>query len=251
MISRKKLVEFLNEYLKIGEVKDHSCNGLQIQGAGAIDRVGFAVDGCMEAYKKAAKARCQMLIVHHGIIWNNWTSVTGPHYEHTKFLVEHGINLYASHLPLDLHPEAGNNIVIARLLELVDIVPFGDYHGASIGYGGKLPEKLTNDKLAQRLKRLFGREVVCLPFGKKTNGTVAIISGGGSDCMQEAIDKGFDCFITGEGAHWNHHTALEGKINVMYCGHYETETVGVRTLMKIVEKKFPVKTIFLDVPTMV
>lgn len=90
-----------------------------------------------------------------------------------------------------------------------------------------------------------------LPFGSRKIRTVAVVSGGGSDAIPEAIDKKIDCFITGESNHWNHHSALEGRLNVLYLGHYHSETPGVRAVAKNLEQKFDVETMFIDKPTLV
>jgi dinuclear metal center YbgI/SA1388 family protein len=249
--SRDKIVKFLNSFLDIEKIKDSSCNGLQVQGVKNIKRVGLAVDACMAAYKKAAAKKCQMLVVHHGLIWNGLTSIRGAEYEQVRYLLEHGLNLYAAHLPLDMHPEVGNNIMLAKALRLSSIKPFGKYKDNFIGYEGVLPASSTLDGLGQTCRRILGGTFSTLPFGKKKCRTIAIVSGGGSEAIPEAIDKGIDCFITGEPLHWNHHAALESKLNVLYLGHYHSEKPGVKAVGKKLEKEFDVETVFIDEPTKV
>jgi dinuclear metal center YbgI/SA1388 family protein len=251
MAERKTIVAFLNEYLNIDTIEDVSCNGLQVEGVADVIRVGLAVDASMSVYHKAADLGCQFLLVHHGIIWGGIKAITGPVYNHLKFLIEHGINLYAAHLPLDLHPEAGNNICLVRLLKLSDVEPFGAYKGIDIGFAGVLPKAATIEQVSGRLKDHLGGTVRCLPFGPELNTKLGIVSGSGSDCIPEAISRGMDCVITGEPKHENHHTALEGAINVVYCGHYESEQLGVKEVGKILAEHFGVVIKFIDEPTLV
>ena len=250
-VSRDEIVVYLNKLLDIEKIDDVSCNGLQVQGLRTVKRIGLAVDACMAVYKKAAARKCQMVIVHHGMIWNGLKSITGPTYEQIRSLVKAGISLYAAHLPLDLHPAVGNNILLAQALKLSSIKPFGKYHGNFIGYEGVLPKPCTIRDLGAECKKYLGGSFSMLPFGKKKIRTVGVVSGGGSDAIPEAIDKRIDCFITGEPNHWNHHSALEGKLNVLYLGHYHSETPGVKALGKNLERKFDVETIFIDEPTLV
>ena len=222
-----------------------------MQGVKTINKIGLAVDACMAAYKKAAAKKCQMLVVHHGLIWNGLTSIRGAEYEQVRYLLEHGLNLYAAHLPLDMHPEVGNNIMLAKALKLSSVKPFGSYKGSLIGYEGVLPAAASLNEIGRACGRILGGTFSMLPFGKKKCRTVAIVSGGGSDAIPEAIDKGIDCFITGEPSHWNHHAALEAHLNVLYLGHYHSEKPGVKAVGKKLEKEFDVETVFIDEPTLV
>jgi dinuclear metal center YbgI/SA1388 family protein len=249
--SRKEIVTYLNSLLDIEKIKDSSCNGLQVQGAQTIQRIGLAVDACMAVYRKAAAKKCQMLIVHHGMIWNGLTSITGPVRDQVAFLINKGINLYAAHLPLDLHPQLGNNIMIAKALNLSAIKAFGKYHDNFIGFEGVLPKHCTISELGNACRRFLGGKFFMLDFGKKQIKTVGIVSGGGSDAIPEAIDRKIDCFITGEPSHWNHHSALEGRLNVLYLGHYHSETPGVKAVGRNLQRKFDLETVFIDEPTLI
>jgi dinuclear metal center YbgI/SA1388 family protein len=245
------IVHYLDEFLRIAAVEDVSCNGLQVQGPAEVSKVGLAVDACMATYAKAADEGCGMLLAHHGLIWGGLKSLTGARFAHVRYLIENGIGLYAAHLPLDLHPEVGNNVCLARLLGLSAVVPFGSYKGIDIGFAGVLPRKASTDEIAGMLGEGLGGPVKSLPFGGELNGTVGIVSGGGSDCLEEAIEKGIDCFVTGEPDHRNHHQALEGNLNVIYCGHYHSEQLGVKEVGRVLTQRFGVETVFLDEPTLV
>jgi len=250
-ISRDAIVSLLDKTLRTSEISDRSVNGLQVEGTGKIMKIGLAVDACLEAYKLAQKKGCQMIIVHHGIIWEGIKSITGPLYKQIEFLVKNNINLYASHLPLDCHPTLGNNIQIAKAIGLKNIQPFGFYRGINIGFEGYLRAAATVKSISELVKKEFGGPMSYLPFGPQKIWRVAIVSGGGSSSIPEAIAKKIDLYITGESSHENHHAALEGNINVIYGGHYHTEKPGVQALGKFLSKKFGVETEFLDVPTLV
>jgi dinuclear metal center YbgI/SA1388 family protein len=248
-IEREKLVQFLDTELKIRSIQDLSRNGLQVEGTERIVRVGLAVDACEEAYEAAAHENCQMIIVHHGMIWGGLPYITKNIYRQVKFLFDHAINLYAAHLPLDLHPKYGNNAQIADILGVRSRKPFGNYKGTLVGYEGVLPGAMNIGALSSRLEKALGGSNVLLPFGKKMIRSVGIMSGRATDILAEAIEKGVDCFITGEPRHEHHHLAKEAGINVIYCGHYYSEKVGVQAVGKLIEKKFGIESIFLDVPT--
>jgi dinuclear metal center YbgI/SA1388 family protein len=250
-VSREAVVSFLDKTLRTAEIVDRSVNGLQVEGAAEISKVGLAVDACLEAYEKAHGLGCQMVIAHHGIIWEGIKSVTGPMYRQIAFLVRNGINLYASHLPLDLHPAFGNNAQIVKTLGLRDLRPFGVYHGAYIGFEGVFPRPVTVKSVSDAVKKAFGGPTAALPFGPQKIKRAAVISGGGTAALPEAIEKKIDLFVTGEPDHANHHLALEGKINVVYGGHYHTEKPGVIALGGFLSKKFGIEAVFLDVPTLV
>ncbi|MDR2579338.1 MAG: Nif3-like dinuclear metal center hexameric protein, partial [Chitinispirillales bacterium] len=245
-------VSFLDKTLRTSEIPDGSANGLQVEGAENITKIGLAVDACLEAYRLAEQKGCQMVIAHHGLIWDGLRSVKGPAYKQIEFLVKSGINLYASHLPLDLHPTLGNNAQIARVLGLKNVQPFGAYkNGMHVGFEGYLSKAATVKFISEIVKKAFGGPVLSLPFGPPKIWRVAIISGGGSFALREAIEKKIDLFVTGEPSHENHHAAQEGNLNVVYGGHYHTEKPGLIALGDFLEKRFGVKTEFLDVPTLV
>jgi dinuclear metal center YbgI/SA1388 family protein len=251
MVSRDAIVSLLDKTLRTSEISDRSVNGLQVEGTAKIMKIGIAVDACLETYKLAQKKSCQMVIVHHGIIWDGIKSITGPIYRQIEFLVKNGINLYASHLPLDLHPTLGNNIQIAKALGLKNIKSFGVYKGAKIGFEGYLAKTATVKSISELVEKKFGGTVLSLPFGPQNIRRVAIVSGGGSSSIPEAIEKKIDLYVTGESSHENHHAALEGNLNVIYGGHYHTEKAGVQALGEFLGKKLGVETEFLDVPTLV
>lgn len=249
-ISRDAIIKFLDRELRIQEIEDLSRNGLQVEGTEEVRRVGLAVDACTEAFGAAADNGCQMIIAHHGMIWGGLPYITGNVCRQIRFLFDRGISLYAAHLPLDLHPKWGNNARIADSIGLRSRKPFGDYKGTMVGYEGVLPAPVGIKALSLRLEKALGGSNVVLPFGKKEIRSVGIMSGRATETLAEAIERRLDCFVTGEPRHEHHHMAKEARINAIYCGHYYSEKVGVQAIGKLLERKFGVASVFLDIPTL-
>lgn len=247
MATRDEIVALLDATLRTREIPDASCNGLQVEGPAEVRRVGLAVDACLEAYEKAAQAGCQMLIVHHGLIWTGLTSVTGRACRHIRFLFEHGLSLYASHLPLDMHEEYGNNVELARRMGLRDVQPFGDYHGRTLGLRGVLPAPADPQELARRLADQLGGRPLVLPAGRTTVRTVGVVSGGAVDMTEQAAIAGLDCYVTGEPGHFGYQLARECGACVVYLGHYHSEKLGVQALGRLLGEKLGVRSVFLDI----
>ncbi len=250
MAGLEKLVAFLDTYLKTGEFKDHSWNGLQFEGAPEVRRVAFAVDAGVETFNAAAREGAQMVVVHHGHFWKG----ANPSYaswgkKRLEILRDNGISLYASHLPLDHHPEVGNNAQLLKLMGAKVTGEFGSYGGRAIGWKGKLARPRSLDEISRRLDAELGSRARVLPFGPAKVSTVAALSGGGGyEIFFEALDAGVDLYVTGDSVEV-YHTAKDAGINVIFAGHHATETVGLKALAKVVEKKFRVKTVFIDIPT--
>ncbi|MCP4600039.1 MAG: Nif3-like dinuclear metal center hexameric protein [Proteobacteria bacterium] len=252
MANRDEIVNYLNERLEIEKMEDFAVNGLQVQGKDEVTRIGLATDAAVAIYKRAAELKCEMIIAHHGIIWGGGIpSITGRYCEHIKFLLDNGINLYTAHLPLDAHSELGNNAELARIVGLEDRKLFGLYHSVMLGFFGTLPRPMTLDELAALFQSEIGGEPLMLRFGPEKIKTIGLVSGGGSSSLPEAIVKNLDCLVTGESKHEDHHLALEGKINVLYLGHYHSETAGVKAVGRDIANRFDVKTFFIDEPTII
>jgi len=254
-MKRDELITYLDTYLRVKEIEDSSQNGLQVEGpeevtAENLAKVAFAVDGCQAAFKQAVATGAQLLIVHHGRFWSRPFCLVGPLFQQVKTLIRGGCGLYAVHLPLDCHPEVGNNAELARLLGLKDTRTFGEYQGQKIGIGGVLEPPIPLDVLAERLARATGEPPLrVLAHGLAEVSQVGCISGWGSDMMDQVADDGFDTFVTGETSHSFFHQAAERGLNVVYGGHYATETLGVKALARHLEEKFGLETTFLDIPT--
>jgi dinuclear metal center YbgI/SA1388 family protein len=245
----KELVRFLDEYLKIKEIEDNSLNGMQIEGKSDVQTVALATDACSETFIKAASLRADMLIVHHGIFWGKQYPITGIHAERFRTLLTNGITLYAAHLPLDLHPEVGNNVELVRLTGFTPTEPFGKYHGVVIGYKGISKKAVRYETIINTIRRKLNTETIGYTFGKDRITSLAVVSGDGASMLEQVTDTDIDLFITGENDHISYHIARELKVNIIYAGHYATETLGVKSLSRVLKKEHSLNTLFIDVPT--
>ncbi len=245
-----ELVDYLDAFLETHRYPDASNNGLQVQGASALSRVAFAVDACLATFRAAAKARAQLLIVHHGLFWSEHIQIAGAQHARIKALFDAGLGLYASHIPLDAHAEVGNNAQLARIVGLGDVAPWGVYKGQSIGCIGTLPKATPLASLDRTLRRAIGTGGAGgRVMGVRPAQRVAICSGFGLTFLNDAVAAGADTLITGETSHQWHHPVLESGINVIFGGHYNSETVGVRALQAHLAGRFSIDTVFIDQPT--
>ncbi|MDR0375137.1 MAG: Nif3-like dinuclear metal center hexameric protein [Treponema sp.] len=246
----KKLDAFFKDVLAIDAIEDVSLNGLQVDNDGAdIKKIAFATDACMETFNRAAVAGAGMLFVHHGLFWGKPLALIGSHRARLKFLLDKNIALYAAHLPLDKHPQYGNNAALARKLGVVNPEPFGSYHGHKIGWKGRLETPLTIEELVLRVSFMGREPLSVLRFGANRVLNVAVVSGDAPEFVSEAVAEGVDLFVTGEASHTWHHFALESRINVIAGGHYSTEVWGVRAMMDLCAEKLDMDVEFIDVPT--
>jgi dinuclear metal center YbgI/SA1388 family protein len=245
------LNSYLSELLNPGFFSDIAINGIQVENEGEIEHIGFAVDASLESIDAASKAGCSLLVVHHGFWWGRPQAVTGAHRARIKALLDANIGLIAYHLPLDAHAEYGNNSRILSLLGITEMEPFGGYKGNTIGWQGRLTEPKSVETLAALMGLEEGKErFMILPFGNKRVGSIAVVSGGGTPNFPEAVEAGVDLFITGDADHQLYHAAREAGVNVLFGGHYHTETFGVKALEDLLAKEFEIKTSFFDIPTM-
>lgn len=249
MTALTPLVQYLDDFLDIGEVPDYSraLNGLQVENAGQVERLVAAVDACQASIDYTARQRSSLLLVHHGLFWGGLEPLTGRHGRRVRSLVEADLALYSAHLPLDCHPEVGNNAVLARRLEVEVEGRFGEYEGLPVGVYGRIGCSLA--ELGSRLERSLGCAPHVLVGGPTHIERVGIVTGGAGDMIRDAVALGLDAFITGEGQHHTFFDAEELGINVFYAGHYATETVGVKALAEKVATKFDLAWEFFDHPT--
>ena len=226
---------------------DGAVNGLQVENSGAVTRIAATVDASLATVKFAIKAKADLLIVHHGLFWSPSHPWTGKKYELLRALIENNIAVYSSHLPLDAHPQLGNNAQLADALGFKKLRPFFETHGQPIGL--QTTANISRDELAASLGRATGAKPKVIPGGAAICRRIGIVTGGAGGDLKKAAAAGVDTFITGEGPHWTYALAEELKLNVLYGGHYATETFGVKALAAHLSKKFRVPWTFLDHPT--
>ncbi|HEX7260383.1 MAG TPA: Nif3-like dinuclear metal center hexameric protein [Luteolibacter sp.] len=249
MVSLDELVTYLDRELRTAEIFDYpgAMNGLQLANGGEIGRIVAAVDASLPVIAAAAEGGPGLLIVHHGMFWQGAQPVTGAFYRKLKIAMEAGLAIYSSHLPLDGHPELGNNILLARAIGLKNPTPFFDQKGLAIGLRGTWSGSRL--ELINLLQNVLAGPIHLCPGGPEMVGQVAVITGGAGSEVAKVAAVGVDSFITGEGPHWSYPLAEELGMNVFYGGHYATETFGVKALSTALAAKFGVPWSFLDHPT--
>ncbi len=247
--SLQKIVTHCDKILRTAAIGDYAgaANGLQVQNSGAVTRIAATVDASLATVKLAIAARADLLIVHHGLFWSPAQPWTGRRYELLRSLLENNLAVYSSHLPLDAHPQLGNNALLCSALGLKNLKPFFTSHGQPIGFQART--KISRTELAKRLVRATGAPPKLLPGGKEICERIGVVTGGAGGDLKLAAAEGVDTFITGEGPHWTYALAEDLGLNVFYGGHYATETFGVKALAAALSKKFKVPWVFLDHPT--
>jgi dinuclear metal center YbgI/SA1388 family protein len=253
--SLRDIVQALDAELRTFDVPDYggAVNGLQVANRGTVRKVAVAVDASRAAITEAAISGANLLVVHHGLFWGGAQPLTGVHYEKFRTLFGADIAVYSTHLPLDCHPEMGNNVRLAQALALTPLGGFARYKSIDVGVMGE-----ANEPTAQLLARVeayaarYGSTVrTSVPVGSRTTKRWAICTGGGAstDTLREARERGVDTLIVGEGPHHTTVEALEHDFCVIYAGHYATETLGVQALGAWIETRFGVPWTFLHLPT--
>jgi dinuclear metal center YbgI/SA1388 family protein len=212
-----------------------ACNGLQVANSGRVTKIGAAVDAGALPFQQAVAAGVDFLIVHHGMYWDMPRPLTGPVYDRVATLVRGDCAVYSSHLPLDAHPQLGNNALLARQLGLKLHRGFVPNEGGDIG--GIAPSRLSRTALRTRLEQLYGR-VIAIEYGATAPREVAFCSGSGNSAVPLLAAAGVDTLVTGELREEHFNVAQEQKLNLYLCGHYATEVHAVRALAAELAKKF-------------
>jgi dinuclear metal center YbgI/SA1388 family protein len=249
MATLDEVVEFLNSELKTSSISDFpgAINGLQLANGGQIGKVFAAVDASLSVINAAANEGPSLLIVHHGMFWQGAQPLTGAFFRKIKIAMDAELAIYSSHLPLDIHPQLGNNILLANAIGLQDAEPFFEQKGNLLGVRGNWNG--TREQLVNSLKTVLNGPVHLCPGGGEKIARLGIITGGAGSEAARVAAAGVDSFITGEGPHWSYTLAEELGINVFYGGHYATETFGVKALTELIGSKFDLAWEFLDFPT--
>ncbi|NNG15012.1 MAG: Nif3-like dinuclear metal center hexameric protein [Gemmatimonadales bacterium] len=246
------LTDYLDRYLRIEEIPDeaNALNGLQVGNSGTVDRIVAAVDtsqATIDGVVEQSPAGSPLLLVHHGLFWDGHIPLTGRRLTRVQRLLAGDVALYAAHMPLDVHPEVGNNVELARLVGLKVNGWFGDLHGIPIGVQGSL--LMSRDALVERLNDQLDTQAMLLPGGPSEVSRVGIISGGAGSMIAAARDADLDTYITGEGPHYTYFDAMEWGLNVIYAGHYATEQFGVQALAQRLGAEFDLPWSFHHHPT--
>jgi dinuclear metal center YbgI/SA1388 family protein len=247
--------QHLDALLRVDEIPDFAgaLNGIQVETESPIIRVAAAVDARERTIRAAADAGANLLLVHHGLFWSGVQPLRGAFLRRIRLLLEHGMAVYSSHLPLDMHPELGNNALLAREMGLAPASGFARYKTVDVGVAGTsdVPTAELVGR-ATRFARTHGHEVRTAGAveGKTTRRWgICTGAGAGQDTLREAATFGLDTLIVGEGPHWTAIDAEEAGLTIIYAGHYATETLGVRALAAHLGGAFDLPWLFVDAPT--
>ncbi|HEX8066598.1 MAG TPA: Nif3-like dinuclear metal center hexameric protein [Thermoleophilaceae bacterium] len=249
MVDARELIRALDDLLQPHAFDDMGPNGLQVPGTRAIERVATGVTAQRALFERAIEQDAQLVLVHHGLFWNFApVGLTRLLAERLRPLFRHDVALAAYHLPLDAHPEVGNNALICEALGLRRGEPFAEVKGRSIGFVGHAAAPIGLDRLVDRCRQAFGRDPLVLPAGDGEVARVGVVSGGGGSSLAEAADLGLDALVTGEPEEPSMADAAETGVSLIAGGHYATETFGVRRLGELVAERFGVEHRFVEVP---
>jgi dinuclear metal center YbgI/SA1388 family protein len=237
MATLQELVDYCDKRTRRTAFADFpgALNGLQVANDGRVTRIGAAVDAGRVPFEQAAERGVDFLIVHHGLYWGGTQPLTGPAYARVAALVRGNCAVYSSHLPLDAHPTLGNNALLARQLGLRPRRRFLRHEGEAIGWIA--PSRMKRPALRRRLEALYGR-VVAVECGSAAPRAIAFCSGSGNSAVRELRPAGVDTLVTGELREEWFNFAQEHRLNLYCCGHYATETHGVRALAAELAAKF-------------
>jgi dinuclear metal center YbgI/SA1388 family protein len=244
MTDTGELIRYLDELLDPGAFDDMGPNGLQVPGARAVTHVATGVTAQRELFERAIAAGAQLVLVHHGLFWSFAPlGLTPVLAERLRPLFKHDVALAAYHLPLDAHPEVGNNALLADALGAAAHEPFAD-----VGRGATFAEPVPAGELFARVARATGREPLVFDAGPERIGRVAIVSGGAASRLDRAVAEGYDAFLTGEPKENVMADCREAGIHFIAAGHYATETFGVRRLGDLLARDFGVQHTWVDIP---
>jgi len=255
MAHAQSIAARLDTLLRTSEIPDYpsALNGLQLTSRRDVRRIATAVDFSSFTVDETIRVGADMLLVHHGMFWGGAQPLTGTNYERIVRLITSDVAVYSSHLPLDVHPEFGNNVLLARRLGLTPSTGFARFKTIEVGVSGEadVPTSVLVGR-ARVFSRECGGDVVTTPFSdERRTRRWAVCTGAGadSDTLREAMERGIDTMIVGEGPH---HTAVQARdlgLVVIYAGHYATETLGVRTLGERIAAELGIQSQFLEAPT--
>lgn len=241
MAHRDEILAFADELLDVSSHPDYGPVGLQVVGADEVTAIACGVSASRELFEHTAAVGAKLVIVHHGLFWDRDSRVVDARLKgRLKALFAGDITLAAYHLALDTHPEIGNNALLARELG-VEVEETFD-----VGYGGSLPEPLSADAFATRVRDTLGREPLSFLYGPADVRRVAIVSGGAASLLTKAAAAGYDLLLTGEPAEPTMMTARELGIHFVAGGHYATERLGVQALAERIAGQFELEWHFIE-----
>ena len=248
-MNRTELIDYLDNYLRINEIRDYGPQGLQIEGREEVERIVGLVDAHQPCVEAALSLGADLMLVHHGIFWGAPKKLSGSYGRLVRTFFEARLNLYVAHLALDAHPQVGNNAELARRLGLEVIDWWGNANGVKLAALATVQHGVKLDYLVDRFEQNVGPVKLVQAYGPRIVHRVGILSGFGAREIEEAATLGCDLYLTGETSHAQFYDAQNAAVNVIYGGHYTTETVGVQALGNHLQSKFGIQFEFVDLPT--
>jgi dinuclear metal center YbgI/SA1388 family protein len=249
MADRDEIVSFLDELLDSPGFPDYGPNGLQVPGTEQVERVVTGVSAHLELFERAAEVGAQLVLCHHGIVWGSRPqAISVQAKRRLQALFAADMSLAAYHLPLDAHPEVGNNALICAALGFEPAERIGDYEGRPLGFVGRSADGIALTELRERCVTTFGgREPLIQGAGPEVVHSLGVISGAAAGYLDDAIALGLDGFLTGEPSEHSMADARENGLHFVAAGHYATETFGIRRLGEIVAERFGLEHQFIEV----
>ncbi len=250
MAKLTKLIDAADTWLQLDEIPDYpqALNGLQLENRGEVSKIVAAVDACLPVIEAACEEDADLLVVHHGLFWQGAQRIRGAVYRKIRIAMENGLAIYSAHIPLDVHPELGNNVKLLEALHLEgSSESFFPWKGIELGMRARA--EVGREDLMRRVEAATGAPAHCCPGGPETIRDIGVITGGAGSQIEEIAACGVDTLITGEGPHWSYTAAEELGVNLIYGGHYATETFGVRALAEKWSCEFDLPWHFVDHPT--
>ena len=244
MAPRDDIIAYTDEYLDLASYPDYGPMGLQVIGAAEVRKLACGVSASLELFRRASAAGADLLLVHHGLLWDRESRTIGlAMRQRLETLFAADLSLAAYHLALDAHPEVGNNALLCRALGIEPAERF-----AGLGFGGPLSQSCSIEELGGRVERELGRAPLVFPFGPDRVARAAVCSGSAAAYLTEAVAGRYDCFLTGEPAEPSMMAARETGLHFVAAGHYATETLGIQALTAALAERFELDWEFIDLP---
>jgi dinuclear metal center protein, YbgI/SA1388 family len=248
--ARDEILSFCDDLLDVGSFEDYGPNGLQVPGKGEVSKVATGVSANQELLQRATDAGAELVLTHHGLLWGSeLEALSVPMAARLRTLLCADASLAAYHLPLDAHPEIGNNALLRDALGLeLDERAFGEAKGSAVGVVGRASDPIDVGELRRRLSEAVGQDPLVFEAGPERISSVGIVTGGGAFAIHEAGRLGLSALVTGEPSEPVMGEAREYGVHFLAGGHYATETFGIRRLGELVAERFSVEHEFIDVP---
>lgn len=242
---RKDLDAYLDQYLDVSRFRDYCPNGLQVEGGAEVRKLVTGVTASLELLQAAAKARADAVLVHHGYFWRGEDPrIVGARRSRIALLLEHDINLFAFHLPLDAHPQVGNNAALARELGFSMSGRFGEQ---DLGAHGEIHEPVTLDALAAHIEARLKRKPLVIGDASRRVRRIAWCTGAAQGYLENAVRLGVDAYLSGEISEQTVHLARESGVAFIAAGHHATERYGVQALGAHLAERFGLEHRFIDI----